>query len=347
MSDSTPVTPSDPALRVRDLGERELLARILARVPPPPPWVVVGIGDDAAVIEPARRTLDVVTTDALIEDVHFDRAFGTPRDLGYKALAVNLSDLAAMGAAPRVGLLSLALPAELPVGDVEALVEGMLDLATRHGVALVGGNLTRSLGPLVIDVTAIGSVKRRAVSARLGARAGDGLYVTGTVGGAAAGLEWLQHHLGRGDPDADGLAECVDRWLRPEPRVRAGLLAARNRIPHAAMDLSDGLADGVAQITQAAGLGATIEADAVPVHDDARRWFSSRQQDPVDAALAGGEDYELLFAVPDRPRSRAQLLARLVAPLPLTRVGTVTAEPALQLRRTTGDTPLPRGFTHF
>ncbi|HIC15937.1 MAG TPA: hypothetical protein EYO83_12450, partial [Gemmatimonadetes bacterium] len=137
--------------RVAELGEYRLLERIRARVPPPPSWVMIGIGDDGAVIEPARGRLDVVTTDAMVEGVHFDRAFGTPADLGYKALAINLSDLAAMGAEPRVGVLSLFLPPDLTLNDLDHLLDGLLGLAGQHHLELVGGNLTRSPGPLCID----------------------------------------------------------------------------------------------------------------------------------------------------------------------------------------------------
>ncbi len=178
-----------PAPRsVAGLGEHALLARLRARVPPAPAWVALGIGDDAAVLEPARNELDVVTTDTLVEGVHFDPRFTTFADVGHKALAVNLSDLAAMGASPRAALLSLALPGGLAVDDFDALVDGFLAAAAASGVSLVGGNLARSPGPLVVDVTALGSVRRRRVLGRSGARPGDELYVSGAIGAAAAAL---------------------------------------------------------------------------------------------------------------------------------------------------------------
>ena len=332
---------------VAKIGERALIDRIRSRLPPDPGWVQHGIGDDAAVIEPARGTLDVVTTDALVEGVHFERSFGTAEDLGYKALAVNLSDLAAMGATPRAALLSVALPGDMPVADVDHLLDGLLDLAGHHQVALIGGNVTRSPGPLFIGITAIGAVRPRRTLARAGGRAGDALYVSGSIGAAGAGLAWLRKHAGARDPDAEGMADCVRRFLRPEPRVRIGALIGRNRIASAAVDLSDGLGDAVNQLAAASGLGATIEADALPIDPAASRWLARAGLDPVTAALAGGEDYELLVAVPVTPRSRTTLLQRLAGALPMTRIGTLTKEPTRVLRRSDGDSPLPSGYAHF
>ena len=179
-------------MTVSDLTEAELIARIRGRLPAPPAWMVVGIGDDAAVIEPERNRLDVLSVDALVESVHFDRAFTPPGAIGHRALAVNLSDLAAMGATPRLALLSLALPETLSIADFDAIVGGLAVLAARTRVSVAGGNLTRSPGPLVLDVTVGGTVKRRGALLRSGARPGDELYVSGTIGAAAAGLAMLK-----------------------------------------------------------------------------------------------------------------------------------------------------------
>ena len=171
-----------PSMTISDIGERALIERIRARVPPPPAWVPIGIGDDAAVIEPARGELEVVTTDCQVEDVHFRRAWMSMRDIGRKALAVNVSDLAAMGASPRVATLSLALPSSLPVADFDELLDGFMSLANEVKLTLVGGNLAGSPGPIVIDVTLIGSARRRRILTRSGGRAGHLLYVTGSLG---------------------------------------------------------------------------------------------------------------------------------------------------------------------
>src|SRR4051812_33001192 len=179
-------------MQVCDLTEHELIDRVRAALPPAPSWLLVGIGDDAAVVEPERNRVEVFTVDAIVDGVHFDRRFTPPAAIGHRALAVNLSDLAAMGASPRLALLSMALPPELPCADFDALVGGLVQLARTHHVPLVGGNLPRPSGPLVVDVTAAGTAKRRGVLVRSGARPGDEIYVTGTIGGAAAGLQILR-----------------------------------------------------------------------------------------------------------------------------------------------------------
>ncbi len=185
-----------------------------------------------------------------------------------------------MGAAPRVALLSLVLPPAMPVASVDALVEGMAALAARARISIVGGNIARSPGPLIVDVTVTGSVHRRRVLTRSGAHPGDELYTTGSLGGAALGLRMLQR-----DPSSSGPA--VDRYRRPEPRNRFGLLLGRNRAARACIDLSDGLADGVRQLGEASGLGAIIEADAVPVEDGATLARRARRRRRLRAPVCG------------------------------------------------------------
>jgi thiamine-monophosphate kinase len=342
-----------PAATVSDLGERAVIERIAARAPAAAGFVAVGLGDDAAVVEPPRNRLEVMTTDGLVEGVHFDRAYVPASAIGHKALAVNLSDLAAMGAEPRAALLSLVLPPAMAVADLDGLVDGFLALARLYGVALVGGNVARSPGPLMVDVTAIGSVKPRRVVLRRGARPGDGLYVSGTIGAAAAGFLASRAAVGAGAgagvaAAADqGLAGCVERFLRPDPRVRLGLLLGRNRVASSCVDLSDGLADGVRQMASASGVGVEIDAGQVPVPDAARRWFEREGRDPVEAALSGGEDYELLFTVPARKRRALEAVVRLSPGAACTRIGTVIAGSRLEVVRGGTRAPLPAGYAHF
>ena len=258
---------------VASLGERALVERITRRLPRPG-WVVIGVGDDAAAIETVPRALEVLTTDALIESVHFDLRFVPPDALGHRALAVSLSDIAAMGARPRAALLSLALPPTLEVTVVDGLLDGLLALANTHQVAVVGGNVTRSPGPLMVDLTVTGSVHRRRVLTRTGARAGDDVYVTGLVGDAAVGLRSLQarHATGPATASLDGLAGAEVRYLRPEPRLRAGLMLGQHKAATACIDLSDGLGDGLWRLAEGAGLGIEVDEAALPVSADLRRW---------------------------------------------------------------------------
>ena len=186
-------TPASHSSRpLASIGERALIQRIRDRFPAPAGILDIGIGDDAAVTSGVRGELQVLTTDALVEGVHFDRRFSSLADVGYKALAVNVSDVAAMGGTPRLALLSLILPAGLSVADVDALLDGFAEMAVDAGVTLAGGNVTTSPGPLVVDVTAVGTVRRRRILTRGGGKPGDLLYLTGVVGAAAAGLGWLR-----------------------------------------------------------------------------------------------------------------------------------------------------------
>jgi thiamine-monophosphate kinase len=339
--------PSGPPPRtVGDLSESELISRITRQLPAAPEWMVVGIGDDAAIVEPARNRLEVFSVDASVEGIHFDRAFTPSSAIGHRALAVNLSDLAAMGAAPRLALLSLAMPARFPLDEFDGMIEGLTVLAARHRTVIAGGNLTRIDGPLVVDVTVVGSVKRRGVLTRGGARPGDEIYVTGSIGAAAAGLQMQRARLASTPTAHPALESCVQRYLYPEPRVRMGTLLGRNRAATACMDLSDGLADAVHQVAAASGFGAVVDADALPIDPDARLWFEHCRLDPVLEAVSGGDDYELLVAV--RPRTRGRLAAATRhGGVRLTRIGVFTESQAVVLRRGGSERPLGQGFRHF
>jgi thiamine-monophosphate kinase len=308
---------------------------------------VIGIGDDAAVVAPARNAWTVLTTDASVEGVHFDRALSAPADIGYRALAVNLSDLAAMGASPRWALLSMAMPDGLTVDEVDGLVGGVAELAGAEGVRVIGGNLTRSPGPLMVDITAVGETRPRRVLTRHGGRPGDELYVSGRMGAAAAGLAMLRE----GEParaSIRGAEACVARYRRPAPRVRLGVALARARAAQTAMDLSDGLSDALDQIAAASGCGVEIDADAVPIDPAARAWWAAQGIDPVIAAIAGGDDYELLVAVPRRWRGRLRHVTSRVAQPGLQRIGVLTKDPASRVLVRNGTRePLPQGFEHF
>lgn len=317
-------------MNISDLTERALIARLRARVPASPDWVLTGIGDDAAVLALARGMVEVVTADALVEGVHFRREWSSPADIGHKALAVNLSDLAAMGATPRAALLSLTLPPSFPLDDFDGLLDGFLALAALTKTPLIGGNLTRSTGGLHIDVTLTGAVRPRRVLRRSGARPGDRLFVTGRLGAAAAGLAALiSCSSGALAPESLAMAEALALQRRPSPRLRTGIVVANNRSASACMDLSDGLADAVQQVCEASGCGADVDTTKVPIHSSAT----------LQQALTGGEDYELLFAVPRR-RTRLFLAAiKQAGEVDVTEIGVCTKGREI--------TPMGEGFRHF
>ena len=335
-------TPTTSTSTVAEIGEHELIERITRRLEMPS-WVEVGPGDVAAVVKPPRGLREVLTTDALVEGVHFDQAFVPPDAIGHRALAVNLSDLAAMGAEPRALLLSLALPGGMTSTALDAVLDGFLHYARAERAALIGGNITRTPGPLVINVTAIGTVKPRRALTRAGARPGDEIYVTGAVGDAATGLAML-----RANPAA-ATAEsvCASRYLRPEARVRAGLQLSHHGAASSCVDHSDGLADGLRQLARASSVGIDVDTAALPISSDARAWHAAAGTDPMAAALSGGDDYELLFTVRPRHRGRLRGARRRIGDLPITRIGVVTRGLGLTVRDTSGSYELPHGFEHF
>ena len=282
---------------VRDVGEFGLIELLVASLPEEVRAATdlqLGIGDDAAVWQPSPGEQVVVTTDSLIEDVHFRREWTDWESLGHKCLAVNVSDLAAMGAIPRLALISLGLDGSELLGDLQAFYRGMGALARGHGMVIAGGDIVRSPRGLIVHVTALGETRGRRVLTRSGAKPGDLIGVTGTLGASAAGLRLLG--LDAEDPRrrAATSAQLVASHLRPEPRVGLGAALLENGAT-SAMDLSDGLLGDLPKITAASGVSARVDEGSIPVAAAVRALFSDEW---VDLALRGGEDYELLFTAP-------------------------------------------------
>jgi len=288
---------SDPpvagTVTLAELGERGLIARLRRRPGPARPEVLVPLGDDAAAIDWDGRVL-LATTDTLIEDVHFRRTTVTLRDVGAKAMAVNVSDIAAMGGEPRYALLALALPPTLTVADVDALYDGLEDVGGRYGVTVVGGDTCAAPGGIVLTVTLLGAVDGAPLR-RSGARPGDLVLVTGTLGASAAGLEVLEH--GRAGVPAEAAETVVRAHRLPVPRVAEGRLVHELGGATAMIDVSDGLATDLGHIARESGVGAVVRLGAVPVDAATRAVAAARGADPTRWALSGGEDYELLFTV--------------------------------------------------
>jgi thiamine-monophosphate kinase len=347
------------ALKAQKLIQRrdEAEARLSSFIPHASS-LLYGIGDDAAIITHGRRGELVVTADMLVEEVDFRLDWTVPRLLGHKALAVSLSDVAAMGARPRWAMLSVGVPREIWETDfLDQFYDGFFSLAAEYGVALIGGDVSRTPERLVIDSVLLGESKPGRTTLRAGARAGDHIFVTGSLGGAAAGLRLLERgaRLRRreGGPiksrtrsaEAQAVEWLLLRHLRPAPRVLWGELLGTRKLATAMIDISDGLSADLSHLCRESEVGALIEAERVPV-DPLISQLRDEQLDPLALALHGGEDFELLFTVAPRDLRR---LPREVCGVPATYIGDVT-------NRRQGLTLLdggrrrrlrPQGFSHF
>jgi thiamine-monophosphate kinase len=314
--------------------EFELIRRYFAR---PAKQALLGVGDDAALLAPSRGMALAVSADMLVAGTHFFPA-ANPRALGHKALAVNLSDMAAMGAVPRWALLSLSLPSA-DHSWLQQFAAGFLALARAFDVDLVGGDTTR--GPLNVSVTIVGEVPLRASLRRDAARPGDDVWVSGALGEAAIAVA---HGKGRVQLAAHDLARCMRRLERPTPRIALGV--ALRGIAHAAIDISDGLAADLGHICERSKLGADVYVAQVP-HSPLLARLTDRAA-AQEALLSGGDDYELCFTAPVRRRSRVQALGKRLG-LPLTRIGTMRRGRGVRLLRPDGSAVRigTRGFDHF
>ncbi len=326
------------------LPAEDALIAMLAGCLPPPRHTRLAIGDDAAAITLGGGELLLITTDLLMEDIHFRLRWDDLPALGWKALAQNLSDIAAMGGVPTHAVIAIATPPGWNPAQAAALYRGLAELAAQTDTDIVGGDTIRSVGPLTLDITVLGRVSEAELLTRAGGRTDDALFVTGTLGRAAAGLRVLD--AGRDIPAE--LAPAVQAQLRPQPRLAAARALAQSGHVTAMMDLSDGVATDLHRLCRASGVGAIVEAAALPVDPmvpQACQWLAAAgaAPDPLLLALTGGEDFELLFsalaAVEDDLRAR-------LAPMPLSRIGSLTASADILLRRDGQTQPLPWGFTH-
>jgi thiamine-monophosphate kinase len=297
-------TPSRTELS--ELGEFGLIDRIANRVAITQASTVKGIGDDAAVIDPAAEgecLHQVLSTDMLVEGVHFDLSYVPLKHLGYKAIAVNLSDVCAMNAIPRQVTVSIALSNRFPVEAVDELYEGMLLACRNYGVDLVGGDTCSSRSGLVISVTALGAARREELVYRSGAQENDLLVVSGDLGGAFMGLQVLEREKlvfkeTGAQPDLVGHDYILERQLKPEPRKDVvELLRTLEVRPTSMIDISDGLASEAIHLARASGLGVRIYDEKIPIDPGTYSTARDFNLDPSTCALNGGEDYELLFTV--------------------------------------------------
>lgn len=331
-------------MKVADLGERELIERIAGLLGDVPPEVLVPIGDDAAVMDPRPGRLIVLTCDALVSGTHFTPKTHAPFDVGYKALAVNISDAAAMAAEPRFATVSLCLPAETTVAFVDELYKGLVAAAKEYGVFVVGGDVNRS-GELCVDVALMGDVEPELLRRRSDAKAGDRILVTGALGGSAAGLRVLRDESARRAAGAHARA-LVDAHVHPRPRVKEARIAARAGA-HAIEDISDGLAVEVNHICDASRVGAVIQAERIPLALGVAEVAAATGADPAELALGGGEDYELVITA--RPDAVCVMEAGLKGITAVADVGGVVpaSEGRTVVSRDGRKAALGGGYRHF
>jgi thiamine-monophosphate kinase len=303
-----------------------------------------GIGDDAAVIHPAGADEDwIISTDMLIEGVDFQRNWASPGQLGHKALAVNLSDLAAMGAQPRFFTVALGIPDDVSERWIHAFFKGLKKLGIVYKALLIGGDLSRSPGEIQISITVLGESVHRKTTYRCGGKPGDAIYVTGTLGLASAGLRLLQRGVGLASTQPERRALAAQRM--PRPRCTEGLWLAQSGYVRCMMDLSDGLSMDLPRLCSESGTGAEVNLSRLPVFKES----VNLHFDPIELALHGGEDFELLFCV----KSRVTAAFEAAYPkhlAPITCIGTLTANPTIVQVAREGTPGLPliaAGFDHF
>lgn len=334
-------------MQVGELGEFALIARLQRFLRDATGQQVIrGIGDDCAVVRAAPGTELLLTTDTQEEGCHFRREWSTPQDIGWRCLAVNVSDIAAMGGMPLGAVVALCLPAALDVTFVDAFYEGMQVLARDYDCPIIGGNITRAAATLSVTITVLGEVPSGKSLYRSGAQIGDEIWVTGELGGAKAGLEALchPHEVAHLRPE-----QVLSRYRRPRPRLReADYLRQHGKI-RSLLDISDGLSSDLVHLCEASGVGALLDAACIPLHPQVHQVAHALQADPLAFALHGGEDFELCLTAP--PGHLATLQHDFVRQFrcPLVRIGTIKAGIGVTLCLSDGtQTPLQaQGYDHF
>ncbi|NLP36587.1 MAG: thiamine-phosphate kinase [Firmicutes bacterium] len=333
-------------MKIGKIGERALINEIAALVAKTADKQSLGIGDDAALTKVSTDCWLVTSKDMLVQGVHFLLPEITAQDLGYKALAVNLSDLAAMGAKPRHAYVALALPPETETEFVLSFYQGMLELAEPFSVSISGGDLVASPGPVIVSITVQGEVPSKQALLRSGASAGDIICTTGPLGASAAGLLLLTHKI---DCPPAVRAAALQAHHRPEPRIKEAIWLAESGVVTSAIDLSDGLLKDIREILEHSRCGALLEAEKIPLHPAAAEVGAAMGKPALELALNGGEDYELLCTV--RAADFLELAKAYEARFsqPLYALGRISAESELKMitKEGKGEKIEFTGFQHF
>jgi thiamine-monophosphate kinase len=331
---------------LEDLGESGIIEFIQERsTTRAGPHVIKGIGDDCAVLEPGEGTTLLVTTDTLVEGIHFRQETLSSEALGWKVLAVNVSDIAAMGGSPHTAFLSVGLNRETEVGFLESFMDGFTSFAERAGVVLAGGDTVESPSFSVVTVTLLGNCMKGHVVYRSGARVGDDIWLTGHVGDAAGGLFLLQEKL---SPRFSEYEALILAHQRPRPPFELGKALGESGWVNAMIDISDGIAKDLGHICEESVVGATLQGSSIPVSETLMRLSSELQENPLAWALHGGEDYQLLFTAPPAREQDILSLNPEGSTGRMAKIGTIIQEGGIWLETAVGRDPLESpGFLHF
>ncbi len=328
------------------LSENEIIARIRRQSASGSGELLVGIGDDCAVIDRGNGLAELITTDTLIEGIHFDPAWHNPELLGRKAAAVNLSDVAAMGGRPRYALLSLALPGDFTESWFASFMSGFQAMLADYDTLLIGGDTVKSAGAIAISVTILGEAAAGHLLLRSTARPGDLVMVSGSLGEAAAGLEFCRR--GQAGEGNGARQQLIAAHLDPTPEVALGMVLAESGLVSAMMDISDGLATDLAHLCNESGVAAEIDKESLPISGALRDTAEALACDPVAWAISGGEDYRLLFTVPGGHREKLSALVRDQLGRDITVIGRIIEGEGVTLLDGEGRLDISyRGYDHF
>ncbi len=333
-------------MSLKELGEFGFIKKISKDCIIRPENVVKGIGDDAAVFKVPEGELTLVTTDLLVERVHFLSDSVSGENLGHKALAVNLSDIAAMGGTAGEAFISIALPDNIPLDYIENIYRGMKGLAAEYGVNLLGGDTTSSKTDLIINITVTGTAEKDKVLFRHTAKPGDIIFSTGYLGDSRAGLKIILDNI---KPESGELEELLSAHLLPKPYLNEGRFLAGRKGVHAAIDVSDGLSSDLGHILEESNAGAILYGDSIPVSENLKFFCSKYNCDTLEFALNGGEDYTLLCTVsPDLVKSVSDDYLKNFN-CPLFQIGEITGTPGMKLVTPEGVSQniCPEGWDHL
>ncbi|UCE17811.1 MAG: thiamine-phosphate kinase [Gemmatimonadota bacterium] len=337
-------------MKVGQIGEFGLIDRIKKKVRSTSEAIRLGIDDDAAAFVPKKGMVMLLTTDVFVEGIHFDSSYATPYQIGWKAMAANLSDIAAMGGIPRTAVVSLCLPDKTDVEWVEAMYEGMEKILYRFGGYIVGGDTSAALSEIVINIALTGEVEGKQMATRSGAKVGDVICVSGDLGSSVAGLKILREQRKTGEEIPEKWSYIMERHLLPLPRIHEARVLVEETNAHAMIDISDGLASEIHHICALSGTGARIYTGEIPLHSQTKLAAQEFGTPSHHYALYGGEDYELLFALPQK---RAEEVIDIIEGETETKISTVgaivEAHCGITLIDENGDQEsLPfRGYNHF